>query len=43
MIKIQELIKTFRKPIRGKGLIGMIFTLFSRKYTEIRAIDGVSF
>ena len=43
MIKVQELTKIFRKPIRGKGLIGMIFTLFSRKYTEIRAVDGVSF
>ena len=43
MIKVQELTKIFRKPIRGKGLIGMISTLFSRKYTEIRAVDGVSF
>ena len=43
MIKVQELTKIFRKPIRGKGLIGMIATLFSRKYTEIRAVDGVSF
>lgn len=43
MIKVQELTKIFRKPIRDKGLIGMISTLFSRKYTEIRAVDGVSF
>ena len=43
MIKVQELTKIFRKPIRGQGLIGMISTLFSRKYTEIRAVDGVSF
>ena len=43
MIKVQDLTKIFRKPIRGKGLIGMISTLFSRKYTEIRAVDGVSF
>lgn len=43
MIRVQDLVKVFRKPKRGKGLIGMIATLFSRKYTEIRAVDGVSF
>ena len=43
MIQVQDLVKVFRKPKRGKGLIGMIATLFSRKYTEIRAVDGVSF
>ena len=43
MIQVQDLVKVFRKPKRGKGLIGMITTLFSRKYTEIRAVDGVSF
>ena len=43
MIQVQNLVKVFRKPIRGKGLFGMLATLFSRKYTEIRAVDGVSF
>ena len=43
MIEIQNLTKIFRKPIRGKGLVGMISTLFSRKYEEIRAVDDVSF
>ena len=43
MIEVQDLTKVFRKPVRGKGLAGMIKTLFSRKYTEIRAVDGVSF
>lgn len=43
MIEVQNLTKIFRKPIRGKGLVGMLSTLFSRKYTEIRAVDGVSF
>ncbi len=43
MIQVQDLVKVFRKPKRGKGLIGMIATLFSHKYTEIRAVDGVSF
>ena len=43
MIKVKSLTKVFRKPIRGKGLSGMIKTLFSRKYEEIRAVDDVSF
>ena len=43
MIEIQNLTKIFRKPVRGKGIFGMITTLFSRKYEEIRAVDGVSF
>lgn len=43
MIKVESLTKIFRKPIRGKGLLGMIKTLFSRKYEEIRAVDDVSF
>ena len=43
MIEIQNLTKVFRKPVRGKGLAGMIATLFSRKYTETRAVDDVSF
>ena len=43
MIQVQDLVKVFRKPKRGKGLIGMIATLFSRKYKEIRAVDGISF
>lgn len=43
MIEVKSLTKVFRKPIRGKGLSGMIKTLFSRKYEEIRAVDDVSF
>lgn len=43
MIKVQDLVKIFRKPVRGKGLAGMLATLFSRKYTETRAVDGISF
>ena len=43
MIEVKSLTKVFRKPIRGKGVLGMIRTLFSRKYEEIRAVDDVSF
>ena len=43
MIEVNELTKVFRKPIRGEGLSGMANTLFSRKYDEIRAVDGIGF
>ena len=43
IISVNNLSKTFKKPIRGEGLRGMIKTLFSRKYEEVRAVDGISF
>ena len=43
MIEVNDLTKVFKKAIRGNGLSGMVKTLFSRKYDEIRAVDGISF
>ena len=43
IISVNNLSKTFKKPIRGEGLKGMIKALFSRKYEEVRAVDGISF
>lgn len=43
MIEVNDLTKVFRKPVRGNGLSGMVKTLFSRKYDEVRAVDGISF
>lgn len=43
IIQVKNLSKTFKKPIRGEGLKGMIKSLFSRKYEEIKAVDDVSF
>lgn len=43
LIEVKNLSKTFKKPIRGEGLKGMIKTLFSRKYEEIKAVDDISF
>ena len=43
MIEVKDLTKVFKKPIRDEGLKGMIKGLFSRKYEEVRAVDGVSF
>ena len=42
-ISVKNLSKTFKKPIRDEGLKGMIKGLFSRKYEEVRAVDGISF
>lgn len=43
IISVKELSKTFKKPIRGEGLKGMIKALFSRKHEEIKAVDSISF
>ena len=43
IISVNNLSKTFKKPIRGEGLKGMIKALFSRKYEEVKAVDGISF
>ena len=43
IISVKNLSKTFKKPIRGEGLIGMIKSFFSRKYEEIKAVDDISF
>ena len=43
IISVKDLSKTFKKPIRDEGLRGMIKALFSRKYEEVRAVDGISF
>ncbi len=43
IISVKDLKKTFKKPLREEGLKGMIKGLFSRKYEEVRAVDGISF
>ncbi len=43
IISVKDLSKVFKKPIRGEGLSGMIKYFFSRKYEEVRAVDGISF
>lgn len=43
IISVKNLSKTFKKPIRGDGLRGMIKSFFSRDYEEVRAVDGISF
>lgn len=43
IISVKNLSKVFKKPIRDEGLKGMIKGLFSRKYEEVHAVDGISF
>lgn len=43
IIEVKNLCKTFKKPVRGEGLKGMMKTLFSRKYIPIEAVKDVSF
>ena len=43
IISVKNLSKTFKKPIRGEGLVGMFKALFSRKYEEVHAVDDISF
>ncbi len=43
IISVKNLSKTFKKPIREEGLKGMIKSLFSRQYEEVKAVDQISF
>lgn len=43
MIELINVKKYFKKPVRGKGVWGMLKTLFSRKHTLVKAVDDVSF
>lgn len=43
MIELKNVTKSFKKPIRGKGILGMFRTLFSRKHLVVKAVDNISF
>ena len=42
MIEIKNLTKEFKKPIRGEGVLGMLKTLFSRKYEVTTAVNHIN-
>jgi ABC-2 type transport system ATP-binding protein len=42
-IRVAELRKTFRVPVRESGLGAAVRSLFRREHREVRAVDGVSF
>lgn len=43
MIIVEDLEKTFKKSIRKPGIIGMLKTLFSRKYEYKTAVNKINF
>lgn len=43
VIAVEGATKTFRQPKRYSGLGGSIRGFFSREYTEVRAVEGISF
>ncbi len=43
IIHVANLVKEFRTPRRGAGLMGSVRTLFTREQNVVRAVDGVSF
>lgn len=43
MIEVNNLVKEFKKPIRGEGIKGMVKTLFSTKYELKTAVDHIDF
>ncbi|MBE5926451.1 MAG: ATP-binding cassette domain-containing protein [Lachnospiraceae bacterium] len=43
MIEVKNLVKQFKKPIRGEGIKGMVKTLFSTKHEIKTAVDNISF
>lgn len=43
VIEVNELVKEFKKPIRGEGVLGMMKTLFSTKYEKKTAVDHIHF
>jgi len=42
-VVVRDLVKTYRVSERDPGLIGAVRGLLSRRYREVRALDGVSF
>ena len=43
IISVCEVFKTFRQPKRFPGLGGAVRSIFSRDFTEVRAVSGISF
>jgi ABC-2 type transport system ATP-binding protein len=42
-IRVHDLRKTFRVPVREAGVGAAVRSLFKREHREVRAVDGVSF
>src|SRR5262245_40108327 len=42
VIEARELTKTFRRPVKGEGLLGSVKHLFTRRYTDHDAVRDVN-
>lgn len=42
-IRVTDLQKHFQQPIHRRGRLAILRNLFNRRYTTIRAVDGISF
>lgn len=42
-IRVTDLKKHFQQPIHRRGRLAILRNLFNRRYTTIRAVDGISF
>lgn len=42
-IKVQNLIKIFQVPLKEPGLVGTLKSLVNRRYSLVKAVDGISF
>jgi ABC-2 type transport system ATP-binding protein len=43
VIRVEQLVKEFRRAKKQDGFLGGVRTLFTRQYETVRAVDGVSF
>ena len=43
VVEVEDLVMTFRAPVREEGLKAAITSLFDREYRDIPAVNGVSF
>ena len=43
VIRVENLTKIYRVPVKGEGFWEGVLRLFRRKYRDIVAVDGISF
>ncbi len=43
MIRVDQLTKVYRVPVKQPGLLASLRSIVSREYRDVRAVDGVSF
>ncbi|MBM4392863.1 MAG: ATP-binding cassette domain-containing protein [Deltaproteobacteria bacterium] len=43
MIRVRELSKTYRVPVKKPGFLGSFQSIFSREYKDVHAVSGLSF